>query len=209
MKGNIIMGKTKAKKLTDAICRDLPRLDKRYIKPGDYPGLELWVYPSGIKTWNYQYRIKGKAYQFRKKIGNYPAAGVNEAIRKAKILSSTIFNGADPKEQIKSDILKMQLGDAIRKYYVEELTEANRHRQNTIKNIKAIFKVWIFRDTYDKTKLEILNRVEDLQYKKLSSITAKKFKQHFQLVGSTSPTVANRLQEYLRKFWNDFVNSST
>ena len=31
--------KTKAKKLTDAICKSLPRLDKRYCKPGDYPGL--------------------------------------------------------------------------------------------------------------------------------------------------------------------------
>ena len=29
---------TKAKRLTDAICRDLPRLDKRYFKPGDCPG---------------------------------------------------------------------------------------------------------------------------------------------------------------------------
>ena len=32
------MGKSKSKKLTDAICRDLPRLDKRYYEPGDYPG---------------------------------------------------------------------------------------------------------------------------------------------------------------------------
>ena len=47
--------KSRAKKLTDAICRDLPRLDKRYFKPGDYPGLELWVLPSGKKTWNFQY----------------------------------------------------------------------------------------------------------------------------------------------------------
>ena len=62
-----------------------------------------------------------------------------------------------------------------------------------------------FRNTYDKNKLEILNRVEDIQYKKLSSITPKMFKQLFQLVGSSSPIVANRLQEYLRKFWNDFV----
>ena len=29
--------KTKAKKLSDAICRSLPRLDKRYYKAGDYP----------------------------------------------------------------------------------------------------------------------------------------------------------------------------
>ena len=73
MKGKIIMGKSKSKNLTDAICRDLPRLDNRYIKPGDYPGLELWVYPSGTKTWNFQYKLKNKKYQTRKKIGNYPA----------------------------------------------------------------------------------------------------------------------------------------
>ena len=33
------MGKSKSKNLTDAICRDLPRLDKRYFKPSDFPGL--------------------------------------------------------------------------------------------------------------------------------------------------------------------------
>lgn len=31
------------------------------------------------------------------------------------------------------------------------------------------------------------------------------FKELFDLVGSRSPTTANRLQNYLRKFWNDFV----
>ena len=41
--------KSKAKNLTDAICRSLPRLDKRYMKQGDYPGLELWVQPGGSK----------------------------------------------------------------------------------------------------------------------------------------------------------------
>ena len=39
--------KTKAKKLSDAICRSLPRLDKAYYKPGDYPGLEFWIMPGG------------------------------------------------------------------------------------------------------------------------------------------------------------------
>ena len=33
--------KTRAKNLTDAICRDLRRLDKAYFKPGDYPGLNF------------------------------------------------------------------------------------------------------------------------------------------------------------------------
>jgi integrase len=205
MKGNIIMGKSKSKNLTDAICRDLPRLDKRYYKQGDYPGLEMWVLTSGKKTWYYQYRTKNKRYPQRKHLGNYPVVGVVEATKKAKQLSQQLFNGIDPKEQIKADIMKIQLGEAIRKYYKEELTEVNQHRAGTIKNIKAIFKVWIFRNTYDKDKLEILNRVEDIQYKKLSSITPKMFKQLFQLVGSSSPIVANRLQEYLRKFWNDYV----
>jgi len=90
-------------------------------------------------------------------------------IKKAKQISQQVFNGTDPQEQIKSDILKMQLGDAIRKYYVEELTEANRHRQNTIKNIKAIFKVWIFRDTYDKTKFDWGSFGDDAIYKFLSA----------------------------------------
>ena len=96
--------------------------------------------------------------------------------------------------------MKMQLGEAIKNYYAEELTEANRHRPKTIKNIKAIFKVWVFRNTYDKDILNLLTRVEDIQYKKLSSITPKIFKQLFQLVGSRAPTTANRLQNYLRKF---------
>ncbi len=44
----------------------------------------------------------------------------------------------------------MQLGEALKKYYQEELTTSIDIGQRTIKNIKAIFKVWIFRNTYDK-----------------------------------------------------------
>ena len=33
------------------------------------------------------------------------------------------------------------------------------------------------------------------------------FKQLFHAVGSRAPIQANRLQEYLRKFWNDFVDA--
>ena len=57
------MGKSKTKLLSDAICRDLNRLDKRYYRQGDYPGLEFWVIPSGVKTWKFQYKIKGEKYQ--------------------------------------------------------------------------------------------------------------------------------------------------
>ena len=200
--------KTKSKNLTDAICRDLPRLDKRYFKPGDYPGLEFWVHPSGKKSWYFQYKTKSKKYQQRKSLGNYPVVGVVEAIKKAKKISQQIFDGIDPNEQMKSDILKMQLGEALRVYYRDELTESNQHESTTIKTIKSTFGPWIFRNTYDKKILDLVSRVEDLQYKKLSSITPKMFKNLFQVCGSRSPITANRLQNYLRKFWNDFVKEN-
>jgi integrase len=201
------MGKSKAKKLTDAICRDLNRLDKRYFKPGDYPGLEFWVLPSGVKTWYYQYRTKNKKYQQRKRLGNYPNIGVVEANKRARELSTKIYNNEDPKEQQKIEILSMQLGDALRSYYQEELTTVNQYAAKTIQGIKATFGPWIFRNTYDKEILNRLAKVEDLQYKKLSTINKKMFRNLYLAASSKAPITANRLQEYLRKFWNDFVNT--
>jgi len=201
------MGKSKAKKLTDAICRDLNRLDKRYFKPGDYPGLEFWVLPSGVKTWYYQYRTKNKKYQQRKRLGNYPNIGVVEANKRARELSTKIYNNEDPKEQQKIEILSMQLSDALRSYYQEELTTVNQYAAKTIQGIKATFGPWIFRNTYDKEILNRLAKVEDLQYKKLSTINKKMFRNLYLAASSKAPITANRLQEYLRKFWNDFVNT--
>ena len=199
--------KSKAKKLTDAICRDLPRLDKKYYKPGDYPGLQFWVRTSGTKTWYYQYRTKHKKFPQRKKIGNYPVIGVVEAIKRAKDLSTKIYNGEDPKEAETIDVLKMQFGEAIRNYYREELTTVNQYSASTIAGIKGVFGPWVFRNTYDKDILDRVSKTEDIQYKKLSSITPKMFKNLYNVVGSRSPINANRLQEYLRKFWNDFVKA--
>jgi len=200
------MGKiSKAKKLTDAICRDLPRLDKNYFKPGDYPGLQFWVKTGGSKSWFYQYRTKHKKFPQRKKIGNYPVIGVVEAIKRAKDLSTKIYNGEDPKEAETIDVLKMQFGEAIRNYYREELTTVNQYSASTIAGIKGVFGPWVFRNTYDKDILDRVSKTEDIQYKKLSSITPKMFKNLYNVVGSRSPINANRLQEYLRKFWNDFV----
>ena len=203
------MGKiSKAKKLTDAICRDLPRLDKNYFKPGDYPGLQFWVKTGGSKSWFYQYRTKHKKFPQRKKIGNYPVIGVVEAIKRAKDLSTKIYNGEDPKEAETIDVLKMQFGEAIRNYYREELTTVNQYSASTIAGIKGVFGPWVFRNTYDKDILDRVSKTEDIQYKKLSSITPKMFKNLYNVVGSRSPINANRLQEYLRKFWNDFVKAT-
>ncbi len=200
--------KSKAKNLTDAICRDLPRLDKTYFRSGDYPGLQLWIEPGGTKTWRLQYRIAGKRYQQRKKIGNYPVVGVVEATKRAKELSTKIYQGEDPREEAKLDILNMQLGEAIRTYFKEELTTVNQYSASTIDGIKGVFGPWVLRNTYDKNILDRVSKVEDIQYKKLSKITPKLFKSLYDVVGSKSPINANRLQEYLRKFWNDFVKTS-
>jgi len=200
--------KSKAKNLTDAICRDLNRLDKRYFKPGDYPGLEFWVLPTGKKTWYFQYRTSAKKYQQRKKIGNYPVVGVVEATKRAKELSTKIYNGEDPKEAEKTDILNLQFGEAIRIYYRDELTVVNQYSEKTIAGIKGVFGPWVLRNTYNKDILDRVAKVEDIQYKKLSSITPKMFKNLYNVVGSRSPINANRLQEYLRKFWNDFVKAT-
>jgi len=200
--------KSKAKNLTDAICRDLPRLDKTYFRSGDYPGLQLWIEPGGTKTWRLQYRIVGKRYQQRKKIGNYPVVGVVEATKRAKELSTKIYQGEDPREEAKLDILNMQLGEAIRTYFKEELTTVNQYSASTIDGIKGVFGPWVLRNTYDKNILDRVSKVEDIQYKKLSKITPKLFKSLYDVVGSKSPINANRLQEYLRKFWNDFVKTS-
>ena len=197
--------KSKAKKLTDAICRDLPLLDDRYSKPGDYPGLEFWVMPGGTKSWKFQYRVKGIKDPRRKKIGTYPVVGVVEATARAKKIATDIYEGIDPRQTEKVEVLKLQLGEAIRTYYAEELTTANQYRPATIKGVKAIFGPWIFRNTYVKDILTRLNRVEDIQYKKLSMITPKMVKELHQVVGARSPYVANRLVEYLRLFWNTFV----
>ena len=41
----------------------------------------------------------------------YPTVSVVEAIKRAKIEADKIFNGEDPKEQIKSDLLKLFVKD--------------------------------------------------------------------------------------------------
>ena len=199
--------KSKAKKLTDAIVRSYNRLDTIQIIPGDFPGLYLWVFKSGLKSWYYQQRIKGKKYAYRKCIGKYPAVGVNQALARAKQLSNKIYAGTDPREEEKSEVLKMQLGLAIKSYYSQELTVANQYRPSTIINVKAVFSPWIFRSTYVKDILDRLDRIDDIQYKKLSSITPKMVKDLFHACGSRSPIVANRLVEYLRLFWNDFIKA--
>ena len=49
------------------------------------------------------------------------------------------------KKKEKSDTMKMQLGEAIKNYYAEELTKLIDIELAQLKIIKAIFKVWVFK----------------------------------------------------------------
>ena len=62
------MKKSKAKNITDAIARDLPRLDTAYYKKGDYPGLELWVYPKGKRPGDFSTELKIKNILYELKL---------------------------------------------------------------------------------------------------------------------------------------------
>ena len=42
--------------------------------------------------------------------------------------------------------MNMQLGEALKIYYQNDLTETNQHETNTIKSVKATFAPWVFRD---------------------------------------------------------------
>jgi len=82
--------------------------------------IQFYIYgflKSGVKTWKYQQRIKGKKYSYRKTLGKYPTVGVNEALARAKALSHKIYGGIDPREELKSEALTIQLCVLIRKYY--------------------------------------------------------------------------------------------
>jgi hypothetical protein len=101
-------------------------------------------------------------------LGKYPTVGENEALARAKQLSHKIYSVVDPREEIKTEALNIQLDVSIKKYYQELLTGSNQYRPSTIKEVKAIFGPWILRNTYDKNILGRLENVEDVQYKKLS-----------------------------------------
>ena len=85
-----------------------------------------------LKRGFFNIELKHKKFPQRKKIGNYPVIGVVEAIKRAKELSTKIYNGEDPKEAETIDVLKMQFGEAIRNYYREELTTVNQYSAKTI-----------------------------------------------------------------------------
>ena len=57
-------------------------------------------------TWKFQYRVKSVPYPLRKRIGRYPTIGIKEAELRAKKIERGLFDGVDPREQEKIDIVQ-------------------------------------------------------------------------------------------------------
>ncbi len=194
-------------KLTDKYIKDLNHLDKdQWISHDGVTGLVLGVYkyPSKSKTFFYQYRPKGK-HSVRIKIGSYEELGIQRAIKRAKQLSNDIFSGKDPYLTRQKFAGEPTLGEQLKESYKSILT-TTRYSAATIQSIKSIFDTYIFRKTARQEIRDLFNQLDNIQHIKLSGITNKHIQNHHQIIGSRTPTQANRFTEYLRMFfniWND------
>ena len=193
-------------KLTDAYINKLNHLDKdQFFKMDNVQGLVLRVYkyPSKNKTWYYQYKPKNK-HSVRIKIGSYGELGIQKAIKRAQKISNDIFEGKDPyqtRERFKGELT---LGEQLKDSYKSILTNT-RYSPSTIQGIKSILGTYIFRKTNNPNIRILFNQLDNIQHLKVSSITNNMMRNFHQVIGSRTPTQANRFIEYLRLFFNIWI----
>ena len=194
-------------KLTDKYISKLKHLDKdQFFSQEGVEGLTLRVYkyPSKAKTWFYQYRPKGKS-SVRIKIGSHYDLGINKAISRAKKLSNDIFVGKDPHEIRQGFKGELTLGEQLQDSYKSILT-STRYSESTIATIKNIFGTYIFRKTKNPEIREVFSQLDNIQHIKVSSITNNQITKLHQILGARTPTLANRIVEYLRMFYNIWID---
>ena len=194
-------------KLTDNYISKIKHLDKdQFFSMPGVEGLTLQVYkhPSKSKTWFYQYRPKGKN-PVRLKVGSYEELGINKAVTRAKKLSNDIFMGKDPYEIRKIFKGENTLGEQLIESYKSILTPV-RYSPSTISTIKSIFSSYIFRKTKRTDIRELFNQLDNIQHIKVSSITNNQIRKFHQVIGARTPRQANSFVEYLRMFFNIWVD---
>ncbi len=193
-------------KLTDAYINKIKHTDKdQYFYMPNVGGLLLIVrkYPSKSKIFYYQYRPKGKN-SVKIRIGSYYELGIQKAVTRAKKIANDIFMGQDPYEIRQKFKGELTLGEQLKDSYKTILTPA-RYAASSIQGIKNIFGSYIFRKTKDPNIRAVLNQVDDIQHIKLSKITTNQIIKLHQNIGARTPTQANRLVEYLRMFFNIWI----
>tara|TARA_R110002012_G_scaffold135539_2_gene289411 strand:+ start:100 stop:1452 length:1353 start_codon:yes stop_codon:yes gene_type:complete len=196
-------------KLTDNYISKIKHLDKdQFFNMSGVEGLTLRVYkyPSTAKTWFYQYRPKGKS-PVRIKIGSHFELGINKAITRAKKTSNDIFNGEDPHQIKQKFIGENTLGEQLKDSYSSILT-GSRYAPSSVEGIKNIFGTYIFRKTKNPEIREIFNQLDNIQHVKLSSVTNNQIRNLHQIVGARTPRQANLLVDYLRMFFNVWIERS-
>ena len=193
-------------KLTDAYINKLNHLDKdQFFKMDNVQGLVLRVYkyPSKNKTWYYQYKPKNK-HSVRIKIGSYGELGIQKAIKRAQKISNDIFEGKDPHQTRERFKGELTLGEQLKDSYKSILTNT-RYSPSTIQGIKSILGTYIFRKTKNPNIRILFNQLDNIQHLKVSSITNNMMRNFHQVIGSRTPTQANRFIEYLRMFFNIWI----
>ena len=199
---------TEITNLTIGFCNSLKPRDKRFfIRDSLVPGLWLKVMPSGFKSWVYSCRPKGHK-PMRIVVGSYESLSPAKARLRVKQIQKDMFEGKHPTEARQKIKGEPMLGDAIKSWYELQLTTSNGYRKSTIKGIKASLKVWIYRKTNSIEIRRKFKSVDDLQYKKISTITADKIKKLQTVIKSRAPYMSNRVVAYLRMFFNYAINKN-
>lgn len=80
-------------RLTDIAVRKANARDKLY-KLSDGQGLQVWVYPDGVKRWRQAYRLNGAQRVLA--IGVYPRVGLKEAREARDGAKLVLADGVDP-----------------------------------------------------------------------------------------------------------------
>src|SRR5471030_2280894 len=110
--------------LTDLECRKtLP--SEKLTKLSDTGGLQLWVYPNGMKAWRFAYRFGGK--QKLLTLGRYPTTTLLQARMGRDKAKLQLDDGTDPSHVKKLERLEAEFpGDSFEIVAQEYLAKLRR-----------------------------------------------------------------------------------
>ena len=196
-------------KLTDTFIKKLKvkyKNGKKIVSSvgdSEVPGLRIYVEKSASKSFYYCYKPGNQRHTVRYPIGNFNITNVPVARDKARKYAVAIVDGKDP-VQIKRELkAELTLKELIEDFYKKRLNRSFGYKPTTIKTIKVYFKVWIFQKSNDLKVHQVQkDHPYSLQHKKLSTITKQDIKMLHTIIGIKSPSVADKVIDYLNVVLN-------
>ena len=196
-------------KLTDTFIKKLKvkyKNGKKIVSSvgdSEVPGLRIYVEKSASKSFYYCYKPGNQRHTVRYPIGNFNITNVPVARDKARKYAVAIVDGKDP-VQIKRELkAELTLKELIEDFYKKRLNRSFGYKPTTIKTIKVYFKVWIFQKSNDLKVHQVQkDHPYSLQHKKLSTITKQDIKMSHTIIGIKSPSVADKVIDYLNVVLN-------